>query len=203
MFKKTSLKSFLISTLVFGSVASHAVDQCYLPNGTTVTSSGACGSTALWDGVNMIGTFGGACTLTFSPAISGSGLYLAVGATDSSDTVAVEINGTPYSVTSAEIDNTTTPPTRATGNLIETSGLIGMSGPSGSYANGRVNFLSAPTSVTSMKMTNVGWSYWSVCSGTPPAPVTPAAIPTLGEWAMIFMASLMAMFGIRRMRRSK
>ena len=28
-------------------------------------------------------------------------------------------------------------------------------------------------------------------------------IPTLGEWAMIFMASLMAMFGIRRMRRSK
>ena len=31
----------------------------------------------------------------------------------------------------------------------------------------------------------------------------PVAIPTLGEWAMIFMASLMAMFGIRRMRRSK
>jgi hypothetical protein len=28
-----------------------------------------------------------------------------------------------------------------------------------------------------------------------------AAIPTLGEWAMIFMASLMAMFAIRRMRR--
>lgn len=35
------------------------------------------------------------------------------------------------------------------------------------------------------------------------APVTPAAIPTLSEWAMIFLASLMAMFGIRRMRRSK
>jgi hypothetical protein len=33
--------------------------------------------------------------------------------------------------------------------------------------------------------------------------VTLAAIPTLGEWAMIFMASLMAMFGIRRMRRTK
>ena len=32
---------------------------------------------------------------------------------------------------------------------------------------------------------------------------SPAPIPTLGEWAMIFMASLMAMFGIRRMRRSK
>ena len=35
------------------------------------------------------------------------------------------------------------------------------------------------------------------------SPPTPAAIPTLSEWAMIFMASLMAMFGIRRMRRSK
>jgi hypothetical protein len=32
---------------------------------------------------------------------------------------------------------------------------------------------------------------------------TPASIPTLTEWGMIFMASLMAMFGIRRMRRSK
>ena len=29
------------------------------------------------------------------------------------------------------------------------------------------------------------------------------SIPTLSEWAMIFMASLMAMFGIRRMRRTK
>lgn len=35
------------------------------------------------------------------------------------------------------------------------------------------------------------------------APAAPAPIPTLGEWAMIFLASLMAMFGIRRMRRSK
>jgi hypothetical protein len=34
-------------------------------------------------------------------------------------------------------------------------------------------------------------------------PSTPNPIPTLGEWAMIFMASLVAMFGIRRMRSSK
>lgn len=33
------------------------------------------------------------------------------------------------------------------------------------------------------------------------APTTPAAVPTLGEWGMIFLASLLAMFGIRRMRR--
>lgn len=35
------------------------------------------------------------------------------------------------------------------------------------------------------------------------SPAVAAAIPTLSEWAMIFMASLMAMFGIRRMRRNK
>jgi hypothetical protein len=35
-------------------------------------------------------------------------------------------------------------------------------------------------------------------SATPPVAT---AIPTLSEWAMIFMASIMAMFGIRRMRR--
>jgi hypothetical protein len=33
--------------------------------------------------------------------------------------------------------------------------------------------------------------------------VSTTAIPTLSEWAMIFMASLMALFGIRRMRRNK
>ena len=35
------------------------------------------------------------------------------------------------------------------------------------------------------------------------APATPQSIPTLSEWGMIFMASLLAMFGIRRMRRNK
>lgn len=44
----------------------------------------------------------------------------------------------------------------------------------------------------------------SVTVTSAPAPIAaPAAIPTLSEWAMIFMASLMAMFGIRKMRRSK
>lgn len=37
----------------------------------------------------------------------------------------------------------------------------------------------------------------------PSASASATPIPTLGEWALIFMASLMAMFGIRRMRRSK
>lgn len=78
---------------------------------------------------------------------------------------------------------------------------------------------SSPISVTGLtngktytctvKATNsVGDSTASSASATfapsaPPPTPTPAAIPTLSEWAMIFMASLMAMFGIRRMRRSK
>jgi hypothetical protein len=42
----------------------------------------------------------------------------------------------------------------------------------------------------------------ALMSFTPKGPSpAPTAVPTLGEWAMILMASLMAMFGIRRMRR--
>lgn len=44
-----------------------------------------------------------------------------------------------------------------------------------------------------------GSSLTNTCSSFNP----PAAIPTLSEWGMIFMASLLAMFGIRRMRSSK
>jgi hypothetical protein len=34
-----------------------------------------------------------------------------------------------------------------------------------------------------------------------PAVVTPDAIPTLSEWAMIFLASLMGLFAFARIRR--
>lgn len=37
--------------------------------------------------------------------------------------------------------------------------------------------------------------------GSPIAPRAPVAVPTLSEWAMIFLASLMALFAVRRMRR--
>jgi hypothetical protein len=47
-----------------------------------------------------------------------------------------------------------------------------------------------------------GWlDLASLVSTASAAPATPAAIPTLSEWAMIFLASLMAMFAIRRVRR--
>lgn len=35
----------------------------------------------------------------------------------------------------------------------------------------------------------------------PPAPATPAAIPTLGEWGLIGLSGLVALFGISRVRR--
>jgi hypothetical protein len=39
---------------------------------------------------------------------------------------------------------------------------------------------------------------------TPPTPTpTPAAIPTLSEWAMIFLASLMGLFAFARIRRQR
>lgn len=63
----------------------------------------------------------------------------------------------------------------------QTSGCLNVSGVNGGY------------------IANIG----SVTYTSQSPQVTPAAIPTLSEWGMIFMASLMAMFGIRIMRRSK
>ncbi len=54
---------------------------------------------------------------------------------------------------------------------------------------------------TVLATNSFGNSPSSTASSTFVPNAAPAAIPTLGEWAMIFMASLMAMIGIRRMRR--
>ncbi len=43
----------------------------------------------------------------------------------------------------------------------------------------------------------------NIYQGPDPATATVSSIPTLSDWAMIWMAGLIAMLGIRRMRRSK
>jgi hypothetical protein len=64
----------------------------------------------------------------------------------------------------------------------------------GTQPTGQTCTVTNGTGTASANVTNVSVS----CTDNPVQP-----IPTLGEWAMIFMASLIAMFGIRRMRRSK
>lgn len=41
----------------------------------------------------------------------------------------------------------------------------------------------------------------AVAMAAPPAPTTSATVPTMSEWGLIFMSSILAMFGIARMRR--
>jgi hypothetical protein len=64
----------------------------------------------------------------------------------------------------------------------------------GTQPTGQTCTVTSGSGTVSANVTNV----IVTCTTNPAQP-----IPTLGEWAMIFMASLMAMFGIRRMRRSK
>ena len=64
----------------------------------------------------------------------------------------------------------------------------------GTQPTGQTCTVTNGSGTVSANVTNVSVS----CVVNPAQP-----IPTLGEWGMIFMASLMAMFGIRRMRRSK
>ena len=65
-----------------------------------------------------------------------------------------------------------------------------------------VNFLDLMSSSPDFsKFTDNLIAYLASTSQVGASPAQP--IPTLTEWAMIFLASLMAMFGIRRMRRNK
>ena len=88
----------------------------------------------------------------------------------------------------------------ANGSTPGTGGVGGAANGAASCVAGASGPNGAVSAFGIAQATNGNSGYVSL---TIPTPVVPAAIPTLGEWAMIFMASLMAMFGIRRMRRSK
>ncbi|WP_291912762.1 IPTL-CTERM sorting domain-containing protein [Limnohabitans sp.] len=208
-FKQIRSISSIVAIFVISTQAGAAI-QCVNSSGTygsvTVTVPSASGCTP------NAGTFGGipyalvdsgSCSFGFSPAASATGFYFVGVGQNVGETLSFSLNGTAYPITSSEIDLVSTPPTTP-GGLAESGGNLIATGSPG---NGRVNFLSAPSGgVTNLTVTQtggLGGTGIAVCFDDAPVAVSPAPIPTLGEWAMIFMASLMAMFGIRRMRRSK
>jgi hypothetical protein len=96
-------------------------------------------------------------------------------------------------------------PDTSSGYFATTGGFIYL--PTGFVSGGSINASATylNKSLATLGLTpgtyNVTWSGDTITFIVQSASANP--IPTLGEWAMIFMASLMAMFGMRRMRRSK
>lgn len=105
------------------------------------------------------------------------------------------------------------------GSILSTLNLGGSIAGLGMSSNGSVIYAPLSGSAAGIKVINTSTDAVTATIATPgasayviwgdflgnvsasAAPAAPAAIPTLSEWAMIFLASLMAMLAIRRVRR--
>lgn len=152
---------------------------------------------------------GGTMTVSFSQAVNNVGFI--IWGLDSADTAAVTVgNGTqaaPQSLVQEFTDpcpgqGAGSPPT-VVGNVIQGTGG-GFFGQIGVRASNAV-----PYTQIQLAITGSGGGFGLVGVGSPvpiapPGPTTPAAtIPTLSEWAMIFLVSLMAMAGLWAVRRRR
>ena len=201
--------SALLLSVVFAAGA-NAAEVCTGVSGTygsvTVTRSGTCSEWTDYDGLTNPAVIFGAstCTFAFNPAVTTSQLTAKI--TDVHNNlgrVCFNVNGAPYTLVRGDVNTTLVPPNSA-GNLT----IVGNQVTSKSFGAGTISFTNAaPAATTSIDFvkTGVGRMVGVVCFDDAPVAATVAAtvssVPTLSEWAMIMMASLMAMFAFTRMRR--
>ena len=201
--------TFIILVGVMSVAAANAAQVCTGVSGTygsvTLTRSGTCSDFGAFDGLEntVLISAANTCSFTFSPAVSTAQLTAKLSNVDDFDQVGFNLNGVSYALVPADIDTTSTPPTSAgslaiIGNQV-TSPTSGVSGA------GTISFTnSSPALATSIDFvkTGTGGVPAVVCFDDAASFSSPvASVPTLSEWSMIFMASLIAMFGISRMRR--
>jgi hypothetical protein len=203
MKKFKAISAFLIGCVSFGAIAA---PQCitsgsgtYGSNTVTITGCSTFSSAYGAFAANESQLLSTSCVYTFSSPISTTGLQIKLDSVDAG-AVSVSLDGNAYVSTAADI-----------GSLTGSQGTAALTISGSGYAGGNPEAAgtvtltnSPPATVTALTLTKAagGSSHLSsVCFND--APSSPASIPTLSEWAMLFMASLMAMFGIRRMRRNK
>lgn len=195
------LSTLLLMSGLVAAGGADAVQQCFYDSGTvgsiTVTRNctGSVSNYAPFDGTSgsvFLSTPGSSCTFSFSPSVSSSvsSLESQILAVNTSETASFELNGSPYTLSSADVDNTLNPPIPGAFPLI--LGGANDVTSAGNYANGTVIFGTAPASVSSVQVTSSsGGVLATVCFDdpvTPPTPPTPPQpIPTLSEWAQIMM----------------
>ena len=170
--------------------------------GITLTRSGACADFSNTDGmINTSALSGFNCSISFSPAVSASQLSVKLSNVDTYDQVGFSFGATPYTLVPADVDTVSTPPTSAGSLSIVANQLT--SPTSGVAGAGTISFTnSPPATVQSLDLnkTGSGAVIFQLCFDDVAIATSPTAIPTLGEWAMLLLASLVAMFAIRRMR---
>ena len=193
-----------------------AADVCYTTaaptsGGVTVSSTGCS------DYSGTLGVFGAneskllstgdTCVFNLSTAQPGSKVKIKTDSVDPSVLISISTSSGSYTSSLGDIGLPLTGAVGARSLVVSGSGYSSASSGSSSEASGFISLTnSPPSSVTSVSVTQSVGSSGSLiqfCLVDPgvAAPVDAQSIPTLGEWAMLFLASLMAMFAINRMRR--
>lgn len=155
------------------------------------------------------------CTYTFNHPILASSITVDLtsmepdwgGGTPVRDAFSVALDGNPYAFTNADIVQTPLLPVSTAfgpGHLDQQGGVI-ISAPDLS-SSGKVK-VSATQWISSLKLTMQGSGVARVClddvaPALPPSAAT-APVPTLSEWGLITLSSLLAMFGLARSRRRR
>jgi hypothetical protein len=200
-----------------------AAQQCFDQAGTygalTVTTSGpGCGTflafggiTGVWLGNNDTTEN---CTFNFSPSVAGNSIQVTLTAHSCNNTTFCEearfsVNGTHYVVQPADL---VTPFGSGTPVQITGAGDI-VEAPGGTSAgSGVVTFHNAPSGVSSFDINHVvtlgqpAGTIYLVCaddaavSGPPPVTST-LPVPTLSEWGLLLLATMVGALGLARRRR--
>jgi len=180
----------------------NATQQCFYQSGTvgSINVTRTCSGTTSnynqnFDGIPgsvLLSSVGASCTFSFSPSVSTStnSIQSQLMALNTTESVTFSINGSSYTLSAGDINNSLNPPTPQSAQMVlGSSNDVTSTGPL--YANGTVIFNNAPSSVSSVTLTaptnGGGGVLATVCFGDPVTPA-PSAVPSLSEWAQLLLA---------------
>lgn len=206
---------YLIAGLLLGCLAggSNAAQQCFSQAGKygalTVTEDGT-GCSQL--GATRYGISNWAvvansnCRFNVSPVVPRAGLRVLLGNINPPEVVSFSLNGSPYSVQAADIDNVTIPPTPAGTISLTGSGVTGNASGGDNGGNGIVSFGSGPSSVSSITVAQTSPPGYGallvVCADDGPA-ASAMPVPSLSTWGMLALTLLTSLGGIVFLRRKR
>lgn len=139
------------------------------------------------------------CNFNLSPAVAGTNIKVRLGNINPPEVVSFSLNGSPYAVQAADLDNTTTPPTLPGTLSLTGNNVTGNASGGDDGGNGIVSFSNAPSQVSSVTIAQSspppGWgALLDVCvDDSAVAVVTP--VPTLAEWAQYVLALMLLLVG--------
>lgn len=195
------------------SVTAHAAQQCFRAGGPTVYGAVTVTQTGCADFAGVFAPFlanesqllstGGTCTYTFNKPLVTSTVTVKVNSLDTGAAMTIATNAGAYTSAAGDIGVPLVGSGSTRTIALNGAGYIG--GAGGGESSGTITLTNgAPASITSISLAQTGGSASLVQVCADDAGVVagaPAAVPTLSQWGVIVLASLMGMFGMAYTRR--